>query len=1078
MKCLEEDEEANDILEIVEKTHRLSSSTADNIHKPNASANISNVNLHPEGETTISIIESLANNNSNISLGEEKNGTPEFLLPGITVSSNLNSDLLNPISEIFTNSKVIEDDLLSDSSVEDIDNSNFNHPDQKSHNISDQDFFFNNPFKNKRALSSAAIENQDYHLGLHSNDSLQSLDSDSTHSISHSPSVISGSGSAVIKPKAKTKSSQLPIELTNKKISTEPQLSGMRIQRSTPSRRMSKNLGHGFAEHTLLSKKISALETSSEISKDENDKKSLLSSFIEKLDEEESHIMGFNADNNKVSPFGGFSRPHLLERENLFNVAPWKIVDFEKGNVSLQKAIELAREQEEFSDDFKWVGTVSMPTNVVPEEIKNNISKELQKNYSSEVVFLDDDLFQGHYQSFCKKILWPIFHYQIPDNPKSYAFENNSWKDYEEVNKKFAEKIAKVYKDGDQIWVHDYHLMLLPLFLRKLIPNAKIGFFLHISFPSSEVFRCLAQRDKILQGILGADCVTFQTEEYVGHFLQSCNRLILADFDDKTIYYQGNEIKVSFNPIGLSFDQLNTQLHNDSVLEWRKLIRDRWKGKKIIVNRDKMDQIRGIKEKLLSYEKFLDNNLEYLNITTLILISHRSSTVDEDYENEVLNIVERINSKTNNISMYQPVTILHQDVQFDQYLALLCEADLFIVSTLREGMNLTCHEFICATQEKHSPLILSEFVGSAAVLTKGPLLVNPYNVKQVSENIYNALTMSDEDKLINWRDTYSHIVKHDSQHWLKYCLNDIQMAYNNKQEQSLRLLKPISVDLFNKNMSKIDSKCKRLYILNLDNLATNIHIEGQVIHSVQQQLINTTINNLCLNKNNYVYLLSLYQRSDLIRKYRRVQNVGFIAENGGYIKPPHKNKWYSVVDKNDLKWMDPVINVMNDFCERILGSYVEIKECTVRLHTENAIDIDKDHKNGLVGDFITHVNELYAKEFNVHATLVQGIVIVQEKNLMDEAIKFVLSFNEFEDESLKSPVLSAAEYIPKKKSNFIQYEFVMACGSSSHIDENLYQIINELPCENLSVRVGQMGIGTCAQVALQGINELMMALNK
>ncbi|GME96756.1 unnamed protein product [Ambrosiozyma monospora] len=347
-------------------------------------------------------------------------------------------------------------------------------------------------------------------------------------------------------------------------------------------------------------------------------------------------------DFNKVTPFGGFSRPDYMELltkkdRNVFATAPWKVVPTTKGNGSLKNALKLAVDQHQVKD-VTWVGTLSMASDLIPESTKDAISNELKEHYNSETVFIDDEVFHGHYTSFCKEILWPIFHYQIPDNPKSNAFENHSWNYYERLNLQFANRIASIYKDGDEIWVHDYHLMLVPAMLRKMLPNAKIGFFLHVSFPSSEVFRCLAQRKRILEGLLGADCICFQTEEYVRHFFQSCNRLLLADFDAEGVKYNGRNITISHHAIGIDADILKKQIfQNDVVVNWRGLIRDRWPDKMLIVSRDKIDKIRGVKEKLLAYERFLDENPSYLSKSLLILIciGHDFSSDLDDYETEI-----------------------------------------------------------------------------------------------------------------------------------------------------------------------------------------------------------------------------------------------------------------------------------------------------------------------------------------------------------------------------------------------------------------------------------------------------------
>ncbi|TID30633.1 hypothetical protein CANINC_000788 [Pichia inconspicua] len=906
-------------------------------------------------------------------------------------------------------------------------------------------------------------------------------------------------------------------------IPQEPQLSSMRINRTH--------------QHSNLRnyKTSSMLELDQQIEGVvDSDKKPFYDTYTKQLANEEREVLN-RSDYIKVSPFGGFSKTHIFSDSDssIFDKAPWKITNFEKGNGSLINSVKLAREQSQ--DDFKWIGTLSIPSNIIPDDIKINISSTLKSDYNSNAIFLDDELFEGHYKSFCKQILWPIFHYQIPDNPKSNAFENHSWEYYEKVNQIFAEKIAKEYKDGDTVWIHDYHLMLVPNMLRKLIPHAKIGFFLHVSFPSSEVFRCLAQRKHILEGVLGADCVTFQNEEYLGHFLQSSNRLLLADFNSVGVNYKDRLTVVSYNPIGLDFESLNKKIQSYDVQSWKNMIGERWSKKKLIVSKDKLDRIRGLKEKLLAYERFLNDHPDFIYNTTMLLICPSGSNNDEDYVNEIFSIIERINSMTENISIDQPIVLLNQDIAFDQYLALLGSADVFIVSTLREGMNLTCHEFVCASQEKHSPLILSEFVGSASVLTEGSLISNPYNIKEVSEQIYQALNMSESEKEERWDKMFKQVLNNDSKTWVHKCLTDINNSYGySTLSQNTKLVTKLTKTIYEGILNDIPHNGKRLYVLNLDDMADNFSVHGKTIHSMQTQFILRTLSELSSNPNNTVYIFSMCQRTELARSYGRNPSIGLIAESGGLLRQPNSNDWLKIIDESEKVWMSSAVDVIKAFSERIPGSYLEVEECSIIFHTESANNIDKDHKDGLIGDLITHINELFEKDYNVHAFLSKGVVIVKEINLIFRALEYITeqssknlfvkvptSGSGYDSPVLQSPLtnhspitspvqlsgisgssasvmsnmlmseIATSRRGSSAKSDFMcnanqnSFQFVFICGTTGKIDEELYTFFNGLAeragieSEHImTVCVGDTSKGrTCAKYSLLGINNLMTLLN-
>lgn len=299
-------------------------------------------------------------------------------------------------------------------------------------------------------------------------------------------------------------------------------------------------------------------------------------------------------DRRKKSSSGGY-----------FALADWTIESAEQGNGGLRNAVRSATDAG-FVGKKMWVGTLGMATDSLNETTRSMIARKLEDEYDSRTVFVHDGDFDGYYSHFCKTILWPVFHYQIPDNPKSKAYEDHSWVYYVKANELFAEQVAKDWKAGDVVWIHDYHLLLVPAMLRKLLPNVQIGFFLHVAFPSSEVFRCIAVRRELLEGILGADLIGFQTDEYCHHFLQTCSRLLCVEATNEGIQLEDRFVHVGKFPIGIDPQSLDRRRQNPDVAGWIQTIKERYQGKRLIVARDKLDHIRGVRQKLLSYELFLN----------------------------------------------------------------------------------------------------------------------------------------------------------------------------------------------------------------------------------------------------------------------------------------------------------------------------------------------------------------------------------------------------------------------------------------------------------------------------------------
>lgn len=800
-------------------------------------------------------------------------------------------------------------------------------------------------------------------------------------------------------------------------------------------------------------------------------------SFISELDSDDMSLAdGSDSDlevetkkKYHVPKFGGYSnnaklRASLMHSSHeIFGRVPWKIVPSLKGNGALRNAVQNAVEEKIIQDKVTWIGTIGLPTDEVPEEVCTQISKKLSADFQSEAVLTDDVTFKGAYKNFCKQILWPSLHYEIPDNPNSKAFEDHSWNYYRHLNRLFADKIISTYTMGDIIWIHDYHLMLVPAMVREALPYAKIGFFLHVSFPSSEVFRCFAQRENILKGLLGSNFVGFQTKEYARHFMQTANKLLMTDVIDNEIKYKGKIVTVHNTPVGIDLFRLFSQLKQDRVLQWRQLIQDKWNDKKLIVCRDQFDRVRGLKKKMLAYERFLRENPEYVEKVTMIQICIGAQK-DAELERSVMLVVDRINSLSPNISTSQPVVFLHQDLDFEQYLALSSEADMFMVDPLREGMNLTCHEFIACSEEKHSPLLLSEFTGSAEILKDGALLINPWDIESVSQSIKIALEMPAEEKRLRWKKMVKSVINNDSDNWVDTSLQDINNSWEFNMERSTVF--NLSVDQI---LSDYKESKKHLFIFKISEPPTYRMIS----------ILND------LSAKNIVYVMNSFSKTTLESLYSRVLNLGLIAENGAYVRL--NNVWYNIVEQVD--WKSEVVKILDDKVERLPGSYYKIADSMIRFHTENAED--KDRVAAVVGEAITHINTLF-DEKGIHAYLHKNIVFVQEQGLSSTATQFLLKFynsrtDAYNNSSLPvtptdigSTATSRGGYFTSKGKSQYHVDFVCVTGSSSPAVEPIFQLIKEETASG-ALRFGYSLVydgatSTYAKEHVDGLNELFTIL--
>lgn len=516
----------------------------------------------------------------------------------------------------------------------------------------------------------------------------------------------------------------------------------------------------------------------------------------------------------------GITQPRTYLRsdshDRIFSSANWRIVNADQGNGGLRNAADAAAREGKLGD-YTWVGTLGMPTDALEgTQQKEDINDRLSAEHDMLTVWCADKDFDGHYVHFCKQILWPVFHYQIPDNPRSKAYEDHSWKYYVNVNQAFADLIIKNWKRGDVIWIHDYHLLLVPGMIRQKLPDAKIGFFLHVAFPSSEIFRCLAVRKELLDGMLGANLVGFQIHEYTRHFLQTVTRLLNAEATSDGIQLEDRFIDVINMPIGIDPVALDEHREETEVMSWLNILREKYEGKKLIVARDKLDHIRGVRQKLLSYELFLNLNPEWRGKVVLIQVALSTSERNE-LDATVSDIVTRVNSLWANLA-YQPVVYLKQDIDYPQYLALLTDADALMITSQREGMNLTSHEYVFCQdgkhfEKKHGSLILSEFTGTSELFNGAELAINPWDYRACADAIKRALEMDDEEKSSRWSKLYEAVRHHTGSHWFSEFLSRLDRVYDEQHRRDQTSVPRLSMQTL---ISQYKRTSRRLFILDYE----------------------------------------------------------------------------------------------------------------------------------------------------------------------------------------------------------------------------------------------------------------------
>jgi len=454
-------------------------------------------------------------------------------------------------------------------------------------------------------------------------------------------------------------------------------------------------------------------------------------------------------------------------------------ITIKQSDGGLVTALKSYFEQESANDAFQqkiWVGAADFP-----EKRWSKVKQEPGNDFVIEPLFIDKKTYNKYYNGFCNATLWPLFHYF----PSYVVYDQEFFEKYEQVNQIFADQLLKIIKPTDTIWIHDYQLFLLPGLIREKLPNAKIGFFLHIPFPSFEIFRLLHRpwKEKIIRGLLGADLIGFHTHEYVQHFLKSVRMVMGYDHQYRVIAFEDRLVKADLFPLGVDFRRFNSSSQKPEVIEATNSIRKNFPDKKIIFSIDRLDYSKGVTHRIAGYEKFLQNNPEWLEKVVFILVVIPSRQIISKY-NERLKLIEeevgRLNGKYSSLS-WQPIIYRYSHIEFDELCALYQAADVGLITPLRDGMNLVAKEYVaCAVQR--GVLILSELAGAANELGEA-LQVNPLDAQEQAMAIQQAVTMPVSEQLQRLGLMQKRLINYDVISWVNDFLNQLNELKNQQRSE-------------------------------------------------------------------------------------------------------------------------------------------------------------------------------------------------------------------------------------------------------------------------------------------------------
>jgi trehalose 6-phosphate synthase/phosphatase len=685
-----------------------------------------------------------------------------------------------------------------------------------------------------------------------------------------------------------------------------------------------------------------------------------------------------------------------------------------------------------------WIGWAGISAEEIEEEDYRILSKELnQQNYKP--ISLSENEIDDFYLGLSNKCIWPLFHYF-----KQYVeFDEAQWESYVEVNQKFSDAILEEIEAGDKVWIHDYQLLLVPEMVKSVRKDVTIGFFLHIPFPSFEIFRIFPKRDELLNGMLGADLIGFHTYDYQRHFISSVKRHLHLQVNYNIVKQDEREITVDTFPMGIDFEKFeNTAMKHRSVkqeyfsnfraeLERHKASSDG----KIILSIDRLDYSKGVINRIKSFEYFLEQYPQYQEKVRLVMVSVPSRTNVSHYKKlkrDTDEIIGRVNGKFATVN-WTPIWYYYRSFDFDDLIDFYCLSDIAMVTPLRDGMNLVAKEYLATRVDNKGVLILSELAGASKELHQS-LTVNPFDIKGLSESIYEAINMPEDEQLERNIELRERIRRYNVTFWSDNFLERLSaIAIDSQQHKSVR----ITEDIINGIVKDYKATHKRLLLLDYDGTLVKFHKMRN--KALPNKHVLNTINQLSEDYSNDLVIISGRPMSFLEKVFTN-KAITLVAEHGHFIRHAQTDQW---IDKHPTNndWMTHILPVLQQFTDNTPGTLIEHKKNSLVWHyrkTDPELGVNK------------------AEELKtVLSSMISNEISIMEGNKIIEVIpaginKGIAAFDLFSSQ---------------------EYDFVFVAGDDV-TDEDMFE---KLPEEVISIKIGHKQ--TAAKYTVGSSDKLIDILN-
>ena len=655
------------------------------------------------------------------------------------------------------------------------------------------------------------------------------------------------------------------------------------------------------------------------------------------------------------------------------------------------------------SSKILWVGTGE-------KELGN---ETMHPNFELHPVEIPRKISEKYYGGFCNDTIWPLFHYF----PSRTVYDNSYFDAYVTANNIYFQQLKNLIKPGDFIWIHDYQLFLLPEMVRKYYPEVDIGFFLHIPFPSFELFRLFPRkwRELILTGMTGADVVGFHTNDYAQHFLKSVRRTLGFKVERNFITINDRLCKADAFPIGIDFNKFHDACHSQKTNTQKDKLRTYLSGNKLIFSVDRLDYSKGFILKLKAFERFLENYPEWhfkVVFNMLVIPSRDNIEGYRELKKEIEATVGRVNGKYSTLS-WRPIIYQYKSIPFHELVAIYNISEVGLITPLRDGMNLVAKEYVACQTDHFGMLVLSEMAGAAVELNEA-ILINPTDTEETSDAINKALCMSEKEKEGRMRKMQNRLSRYNVFRWTTDFFNQVNEVKKEQKHMQVRF-----VD--NNSLYSLQGKYKnaqnRLFLIDYDGTLTPIAKLPEM--AVLDEKMRDILHMIISDKKNKVVIIS-GRRKEFLDEQCKNLNAILIAEHGYFIKNPN-SEWVSNLEI-DLSWKKKIQPILNDYVDRCNGSMMEDKYASVVWHYRNA---DEEIATLRINELKDDLSEILKSEPKLY--LLEGDKVLEVKSIL------------YDKGTVASSLLG--------KGN---YDFILALGDDS-TDEDLFKVI---PDYGFTIKVG------------------------